>query len=203
MFFLGGNPMEEPEDQVDAGAMTGLDPVQIEYARILAVRNANANPAMNKMWVTSTPIDPAAFTAGPGHAIPVTPHTGNTIKWNQTLKPMAILHEPTQAEKDTDQRRHLKLFVHFAKQFAERYPKWNVIPDPNDPLHSVHLVHKERGALIHNLYPMNEMAVYGGPESWNKERRELGQHLPIVKINTQLFWGWCVGMDDIPEWMIE
>lgn len=186
---------EETSSEMDAGVeslYTGLDPMQIEYAKLVNQQVDSTNLMLNKSWIGAAS---GSITAGST--------LGNIVKWNTVAKPMAIFKEPTQADKDTDKRRHLKLFVHFAKQFAERYPAWTVVPDPQDPLHSVHLVKKDIGAVIHNLYPSNEMAVYGGPASWTDPRKELGQALPIVKVNTQEFWGWCLGMDDVPEWMIQ
>ena len=198
-YAMGQNPMED-DDMITSG----LDPYQIEYARKLAAERAQQEHdkqlAMQNVFIHNGSIDPAAFTVRPGSLVTGTTTYGG-MNWTTAVKPMAVLHEPTQAEKDTDKRRHLKLFIHFAKQFAERYTQWEVVPDKDDPLHSVHLVRRDIGAIIHNLYPSNEMAVYGGPSSWTDPRKELGQQLPIVKINTQEFWGWCVGMDDVPEWM--
>lgn len=196
------NPMDDAQSDAE---YTGLDPYQIDYAKKLANQMEDNKQMMlsPNMWMTGTgKFDPNALTAGPGSLVTGTLPGGANVVYRSALKPMAVFHEPTQADRDADKRRHLKLFVHFAKQFAERYPKWTVVPDEADPLHSVHLLMKDRGAMIHNLYPSNEMAVYGGPASWVEPRKELGQHLPIVKINTQEFWGWCVGMDDLPEWMI-
>lgn len=105
-----------------------------------------------------------------------------------------------QEQQNIDRKRQLKLFIHFARLFCEKYPKWQVLPEADDPFNKVKLVRPDIGASITSLYPMHELAVYGGPDLWMGPLKELGQTLPIVKIKPQEFFMWALG-EDTPEWV--
>jgi hypothetical protein len=112
-----------------------------------------------------------------------------------------ITIEPNAEKAELDKRRHAKIFIHFAKMFVERFPKWEIVLDETDPFHKARVMRKSDGVVIHNLYPANQVAVFGGPAAWTERLKELGQALPLAKICTQDCYGWALGTEDVPEWM--
>jgi hypothetical protein len=87
--------------------------------------------------------------------------------------------EPNAEKVELDKRRHAKIFIHFAKMFVERFPKWEIVLDETDPFHKARIMRKSDGVVIHNLYPDNQVAVFGGPAAWTEPLKELGQALPV------------------------
>lgn len=154
------------------------------------------------------PPDVSAWSSGIVGGMPIPSITaGSTVFYNkmpvvatQTVFSGMLDHVDTEERRAQDRRLQLKLFVHFAKLFVEKYPQWKLMPEPEDPFGKVKLVRPDIGASIVSLYPMNELAVYGGPDLWMSGLRELGQVLPIVKVFPQTFFGWALDIDT-PEWV--
>ncbi len=164
-------------------------------------QNFLINPPMYK--ITSS-IDPATIS-GAG--------AGSIISWT-TNKSDLVFNEDAEfkAQKELDQRRNLKLFIHFSKLFCERYPNWTLTPDSNNPFKGVELSHKNNKYKIESAYPDNAIKVIGIDTNQAREdlnfRRRRGIPNAIFRpahevVPTYTFFGWAIGMDDTPEWVKE
>jgi hypothetical protein len=100
-----------------------------------------------------------------------------------------------------DTNRHMKIFIHFAKLFVERFAKWEIQPEPDDPFHKIKLVRKDIGAAIF-VFGMNQIGVFGGPDAWTRKQGEtyIDPHPFIAKVQIEVFYGWALGGEE-PEWI--
>ncbi len=164
--------------------------------------NMYVNPPMYILPKTYT-IDPAQLTPSPGAMITwTTNHLELVMDEDSAIK----------AQKELDQRRNLKLFIHFSKLFCERYPNWTLTPDPNNPFKGVALSHKNNKYKIESAYPDDAIKVIGIDTNQAREdlnfRRRRGIPNAIFRpahetVPTYTFFGWAIGMDDTPEWVKE
>ena len=114
------------------------------------------------------------------------------------------------ARRELDQKRNLKLFIHFAQLFSERYPGWTLTPDPKNPFKGVEL---SKGKYrIESAYPDNAVKLIGVERNQGREDAAFHRRRGILNgvfntepetVPTYTFFGWALGMDDTPEWIKE
>lgn len=167
------------------------------YSKSGSLINAEDFP---KIMISSA-IDPSSVYAQQAVTYTITTSTPGTPFTYPKLK---VVSDGLEEKRLRDKSLQMKLFVHFAKLFIERYPKWTLVPEPDDPLHKVKLVNAERGIAISSCWPDNTVAIYGAPEEWRqKVANDLFEprgNLPVTTMVTQDFYGWALDINT-PEWV--
>lgn len=199
-----GTPMEDAE----SGQYDSTDPLT-QYSKQLALKNAQMQQ-MNayKEWKA---INNTVFKDNTGIATASITGYGGVVRFSDTEWNAAIDPDYT-SKQDADRNLNTKIFVHFAQLFCERYPNWDIHPDADDVFHKVRLVHKNTTYKIINKYPDNEVQLTGAPSEFLDKVQRFSQqhHIPpsVFKVDgermpLQTFYGWALGIGDVPEFIKE
>lgn len=180
---------------------------ELRNQRIGAI-NMMINPMLN--WYDEKVL--ANLTPKPGQVVWTDTTAGSNVVFQKYTSGIDISDETYKKAKELDVRRNIKIFAHFANLFCERYPNWELQPDATDPFHKVNILHKNGKYKIVNQYPMNELALHGAPsnaqDTTDKFSKRHGIPPSIFNITpptvpTQYFYGWALGLEDVPDFVRE
>ena len=187
--------------------MNDLELVQKAQDTLNQIRNQRIDHQqmqISNMWANNT--------TGAGF-MDLTVKPGSIVKWQRyqtmTFSPIEIDDETYKKEKEDAALRHVKIFLHIAKAFVERFPNWEIMPDPADPFKRVVIIHKNKQYKIEDSYPDGTVKLWGArSDSKIKAERFAKRHgIPPTVFKhtappttpTETFYGWALGMEDVPD----
>lgn len=112
----------------------------------------------------------------------------------------------SQERKEQDMDRNERMFAHFARMFVERFTGWELVPDAKDPFKRIQVFSKDGKYIITNNYPSNDLSITAStPEAQYHLNESMPQFssMGINCIPTPYFYGWALGMEDIPKFLSE
>jgi hypothetical protein len=118
------------------------------------------------------------------------PLTGSTVRWTKLVNEIT---PPTKEQTEQASLINTKKFKLIAEEFCKRNPVWTIVPDINEPLRRIRIMHSSNQLWIQDCFPMNEIKVVGGSI---KLESQLGQQFPVHPMLQ--FEKWAFGMEDCP-----
>jgi hypothetical protein len=136
------------------------------------------------------------LTPRPGSVIYTNGIPYNKITWTK----YGELQESQQA-KDEAELVNTKKFKMLAEKFCSLNPNWSVVPDINEPLRKIRIMHNSNQLWIQDCFPSNEIRVVGGSIQKTRYKEtdplnQIGLEFPVHSM--YIFEKWAFGLEDCP-----
>lgn len=193
-----------------------LDEIQQAASEAMELGDMDQGVMLQKMYREALDEKIKAQLYKPGKVCWTDDATDSPLKWRTEYGPTVnttgnIPDEDYKAAQELDQRRQIKIFVHFSKLFVERFSNWEIRPDAADPFNRVVVAHKSKDYKIISGYPSNEVQIHGVPNDKNDKAQKFYRRHGIPPssfgraydtVPFQNYYAWALGVeDDLPEWV--
>jgi hypothetical protein len=163
----------------------------LDNKELLDVKEALSNEmnsiALNSVYTTSNTgpyINPYSYVPSPGSVVQWTNYNTGS---------------PTKEDTEEAEVLNTKKFKLIAEEFCKRNVEWNTVPDINQPLRKIRIMHSSKQLWIQDCFPMNEIKVVGGtmkPRDMCDPLQQIGLEFPVHSM--LLFERWAFGIEECP-----
>lgn len=151
--------------------------------------------------------------SGYGASVPVgnlnlNPNPGYYTGLNQTVyytppAPMGTVETIEQANERKEL--HKKTWVYFAKMFVEKYPEWDLLPDPSNPLTNTLIRSKSKDFAIENgEHGIRLMGATSHSAARIASELKLDSPTNAFTLpNRHMFYGWALDSEGVPSFLVQ
>jgi hypothetical protein len=182
---LDGNELKGIQEEINRVKNECVDNINMQLNPTLTPRPGSVIYSDNITTVT--------ITSGP-YTLP--PSSGNIVSWAKPSK----YKEASKLDIEQADLINTKKFKMIAEKFCALNPNWSVVPDINEPLRKIRIMHNSNQLWIQDCFPSNEIRVVGG-----SVQKVFNHCDPLAQINLEfpvhsmyVFEKWAFGLEDCP-----